>query len=85
MILKVFCLRDRQLAQFANPMFQPTAGVALRNLTDALNSGKDGENPLAKHPADFELFELGEFDSDTGLFSTGVPKSVICCDQLLVK
>lgn len=35
-----------------------------------------GERWFAKFPEDFELFELGTFDDETGTFACGVPASL---------
>jgi hypothetical protein len=49
-------------------MFVPSVGVAIRSFSDEVNR-KDPENQLHNHPDDFDLYELGEFDDNTGLFA----------------
>jgi len=49
-------------------MFVPSVGVAIRSFSDEVNR-KDPENQLFNHPDDFDLYELGEFDDNTGLFA----------------
>lgn len=65
-------------------MFLITEGQALRSFTDEVNR-KDENNSLNKHPEDFELYALGIFDTQTGLFETQAPKQVITAKQVLIQ
>lgn len=67
MILKIFAVRDRQGESFAAPMFIPMPGQAIRSFTDEVNRSA-GDNPLFAHPDDFDLYQLGDFDTSTGRF-----------------
>lgn len=64
MKLLVFSVRDAKAEAFMRPFFAPTRGLAIRSFVDLVNSG-NGE-PVAKHPEDFCLFQLGEFNELTG-------------------
>ncbi len=65
----VLCsVKDRAADAFGRPMFVPSVGVAIRSFSDEVNR-KDAENQLYNHPDDFDLYELGEFDDNTGLFA----------------
>jgi len=69
MKLKLFSVRDHKAEMFQRPFVAESRGVAQRALYDVVN-GKDHE--FARHPGDFELFELGEFDQEGGeLVATG--------------
>jgi hypothetical protein len=48
-------------------MFVPSTGVAIRSFSDELNRS-DADNQLYNHPDDFDLYEFGVFDDNTGLF-----------------
>lgn len=61
----IVCLRDRIAGSYMQPFFVPSLGVASRNLGDEIRRGGEN-NVLATHPGDFELFELGVFDEETG-------------------
>ena len=50
------------------PKFVPSIGVAIRSFSDEVNR-QDAENQLFNHPDDFDLYEMGEFDDNTGLFT----------------
>lgn len=65
----VLCsVKDRAADAYGRPMFVPSVGVAIRSFSDEVNR-KDVENQLFNHPDDFDLYELGEFDDNTGLFA----------------
>jgi hypothetical protein len=65
----VLCtVKDRAADAFGRPMFVSSVGVAIRSFSDEVNR-KDPENQLFNHPDDFDLYELGEFDDNTGLFA----------------
>lgn len=65
----VLCsVKDRAADAFGRPMFVPSIGVAIRSFSDEINR-QDAENQLFNHPDDFDLYEMGEFDDNTGLFA----------------
>lgn len=65
----VLCsVKDRAADAYGRPMFVPSVGVAIRSFSDEVNR-QDSENQLFNHPDDFDLYELGEFDDNTGLFN----------------
>jgi hypothetical protein len=66
---QIICtVKDRAADAYGRPMFVPSAGVAIRSFSDEINRN-NAENQLYNHPDDFDLYELGEFDDNTGLFS----------------
>ncbi|WNK14549.1 MAG: nonstructural protein [Microvirus sp.] len=81
MILKIYAIRDIKTASYANPMFEVTDGGMIRNLSDAVNSNEKGNN-LYHHSDDFELFQLGTYDTETGLIEGQQPRSIITATQL---
>lgn len=62
-ILKMFTIYDSKAEAYLRPFFCPTKGIALRSISDAVNT--PGDN-LQKHAADYTLFEIGEYDDSTG-------------------
>jgi len=65
----VLCsVKDRAADAYARPMFVPSTGVAIRSFSDEINRS-DAENQLYNHPDDFDLYEFGEFDDNTGQFN----------------
>ncbi|QXP08546.1 MAG: nonstructural protein [Arizlama microvirus] len=63
-ISTLFCTYDRASESYSPPFAAPHSGVAIRGFTDAINAANGSD--LAKHPDDFDLFEIGYFDSNTG-------------------
>lgn len=76
MNLKIFAVRDIATAQFGNPMFMVNSGQAIRSFADEVNR-EDKDSQLYKHPGDFELYELGDYDTETGLFKTCAPVQLV--------
>jgi hypothetical protein len=68
MILNICTVKDRAADAFGRPMFVPSTGVAIRSFSDEINRN-NADNQLYNHPDDFDLYELGTFDDNTGLFS----------------
>lgn len=61
----LFCTYDRASESYSPPFAAPHAGVAIRGFSDAItNPAMD--TYISKHPDDFDLFEIGEFDASTG-------------------
>lgn len=84
MKLHMFAIRDIATTQFGNPMFLMTKGQAIRGFTDEVNR-KDENNMLNKHPEDYELYELGTFETEAGTFETSSPKQVITGKEVITK
>lgn len=80
----VFSVRDRASDSFGPPMFMIARGQAIRNFGDAINQ-QDKDNPLYQHPEDFDLYELGRFDTNTGFFETGTPEMIAVGKDLAQK
>lgn len=75
MRLKAFSVRDIKAATYTAPYFAPSVGEASRQF---IRLAKDPQSMVGQFPEDFELFEIGEYDSDSGaLFSHEVPKAVM--------
>jgi hypothetical protein len=73
----VLCsVKDRAADAYGRPMFVPSLGVAIRSFSDEVNRQSD-DNQLFNHPDDFDLYEFGEFDDNTGQFTLHeVPKLI---------
>ncbi len=61
----IYTVHDVKAETFMPPFFVPSKGLAIRAFEDCVNS-KD--HHFGKHPADYTLFHLGFFDTDTGEF-----------------
>lgn len=67
MISKIYSVYDSKAEQYMTPIFFQTKGLAVRAFAEAVNDG--GKSQISKYPADFVLFELGEFDGDSCSFN----------------
>ena len=67
MKLNICSVKDRAADAFGRPMFVPSQGVAIRSFSDELNRN-DPENQLYNHPDDFDLYDFGTFDDNSGQF-----------------
>jgi len=67
MKLNLCSVKDRAAEAYGRPMFVPSTGVALRSFADEINRAAD-DNQLYNHPDDFDLYEFGIFDDNSGVF-----------------
>jgi len=74
MIYKVFTIYDSKSETYLQPQYCKTKNECLRIFTDIVNSN-DSQNQVAKHPEDYTLFEIGEYDDSIGSFSM-LPASI---------
>jgi len=65
MKLKLFTVYDSKIGAFAQPFFMQSKGQALRSWMDVVN---DKSTQFCKHPEDFTLFEIAEYDDSNGKF-----------------
>lgn len=61
--MKIFSIYDNKTEIYSKPFYELTIGSAIRVFGDAAN---DPASAFSKHPADYNLFLLGEFDDNTG-------------------
>jgi len=75
MIQYIVSVQDRASQTFARPFVVPHRNIAIRDFTDEVNRA-DPQNPLNKHPDDYDLSFLGEFDDSTG--------NIVCGDAFVL-
>lgn len=61
---KVFAVFDSKACAYMAPFFLPSKGLAIRAFVDLATRP---DSTVTKYPADFTLFELGEFEDSTGI------------------
>lgn len=69
MVLKAFAVHDQKSKAFNTPFFKHTHGEAERDFKSAVNDNSQQNNNLHKYPEDFDLYHVGEYDDQTGLFT----------------
>lgn len=74
MKLKVLACYDSKAGVYSTPFFQPTVNTGMRAFSDAANTP---DHSINKHPEDYCLFLLGDWDDETGVFTPlADPKSL---------
>jgi len=77
MIQKMYAVRDTATDQFGSIMLLINNGHAARSFTDQVNEN-DKNNPLYNHSEDYELYYLGDYNTDTGkIQTTNEPEMII--------
>lgn len=66
MNLKIFTIFDAKAEAYQTVFTARATGEAIRQFADMAN---DHDTQIGRHPADFTLFELGEFDLHSGIIS----------------
>lgn len=66
MIVKVFAIHDVKAEAYMSPFFMPAVGLALRAFKDLVG---DEKSQISKHPSDYTLYLVGEFDDGSGVLS----------------
>ena len=64
--LVAFSIFDSKAGVYGRPFFFQSAGVAMRVFGDMVN---DANEPVARHPEDYTLFQLATWDEDSGKFT----------------
>lgn len=66
MKLRAYAVRDNAVGAFMRPMFARSDAEMTRSFMDEVNRP---DSELGKHPEDYALFFVGEFDEMTGHFA----------------
>lgn len=82
MMLKIFAVFDSKAASFGTPFVDQSESSATRNFGDAVRDGSNPNNLWHKHPEDFSLFQIGEFDSLSGELVPCIPKNLITASAI---
>jgi hypothetical protein len=81
MIKQVYSFHDSKVCVYHPPMVLLNDGEARRLASDCVN---DAQTPMSRHPADFRLVRLGEYDDNSGtLIPLSAPEFV--CDLVEFK
>lgn len=77
MILTVVVVKDRAADAYGRPIFVHTRGIAIRSFQDEINRPA-ADNEMYKHPEDFDLYFIGEWDDHTAEFIgfTSAPEQI---------
>lgn len=76
----VVAIRDDKTG-FFSPQCEPNEASAVRNFEHAVTSRPD--SLFFTHPADYSLFRVGAFDSETGVIESCLPEPIVTAAQVL--
>lgn len=77
-----FSLFDRAVSAYAPPWISRSRAEAIRTVADDVNKA---DSQLNRHASDYQLFEVGSFDDQTGLVESRLsPEFVILVSELRV-
>lgn len=80
MRLHVFSVFDKAVQAYLQPFYARSAGEAIRSFAELAN---DVGTNVARHPADFVLYRLGEFDDNSGFFECGEPQRIVGAHEVV--
>lgn len=74
-LLNVYGVYDVKSESYVAPIYERTDGLAVRQITDVVNSGK---SPFSKHPEDYILYCLATFNDCSGEYiKLDTPRHII--------
>lgn len=79
--MKIVTIRDRAVDAYGQPIFVQALGQAMRSFSDEINSK---ESTLNKHPDDYDLYHIGDYDQDTGLITPKQPEMIAVGKNLII-
>jgi len=82
MKLEAFSLRDTKAEVFAAPFFVPNEAIATRLLVQLV---QDHRSDLGKYPADFLLYRIGTYDTETALLKSSTVELICTASSCLPK
>lgn len=78
----LFVVRDQKANNHTQPFSAPTRGIALRSWADQLNDPKHADTDQAKHPEDFSLWYVGDYDDNTAEITPARPEQMAIASDL---
>lgn len=82
MTLNAYSIYDNKALVYHSPFFAPTDGAAMRMFADTVN---DPNTTLSRHPADYSLHRVGQFDDSNGEIVAHMRAHVVDALTLLKK
>lgn len=79
MIKKIYSIYDEKAAYYMQPFFLNQDAEAIRAIADLIDKP---DHPFAKHPQDYTLFGLGEYDELNGTFTTDHKRAIHTCLEI---
>lgn len=83
MIQKMFAVYDLKAKFFGQPFFEAEQASAIRCFSDAVNDSSNPSNMWNKHPGDFQLYEIGEYNTETGEVTPSLTSALVMANALI--
>lgn len=77
MKMKLYAVLDAKIGDFGNPFTMQTDDVALRAFVDSVNDGSNPNNMWFRHPEDFMLYQIAEYDTCTAEIISAIPPKAL--------
>lgn len=71
--MKIYAIHDRAIEAYGQPFFVKSQGQALRSFRDEC---ENRESQFNKHPADYDLYLIGDYNDETGIITPQQPERV---------
>lgn len=81
MFKSIVAIYDQKASLYSNAVCLDSVGVAKRQFSDQIN---DPSTPFGKHPHDYTLMEIGQFDDQSGIITALSKPNLICNGHELV-
>lgn len=78
MKLQILSVFDRKMNAYGDPFPAHTVAAAIRGFTDAVN---DPKSPMHRHPEDYDLFHIAEYDTNNASFNTTRERNLSAASQ----
>jgi len=78
----IYAVKDLAVQAFGTPFFVRAKGEAMRSFQDEVN--KTADSAIAAHPEDYELYQLGEYDDQTGTILPQTPELIARAKDLKI-
>jgi hypothetical protein len=75
MKLNIYSIYDKAAEAFITPFFMQNDGLAIRAFQDNVNA--EDENNISKHPEQFTLYKIGEYDDKAGVIAAQEQPSML--------
>ena len=77
---KIFTIYDSKAKAYITPFFLHQEGMAIRIFTDCVN---DPKHQFGKHPEDYILFHIGEWEDEKAKFQPNIPIALVTGIELV--
>lgn len=80
--MKLICcsVRDSAVQAYMPPFFSRHLGEAMRSFGDLC---RDPQSNVSRHPSDFHLYLLGEYDDVTGIITAAEPQRMASATEFV--